>query len=154
MAKTPALHPQGLSSPSALSSQPKLPRSHSWGHVLSLGELEGRRSTRDRRSLAELKGGQASEGAARPPARFNSVPLTDTGHERQHKEASDPQLPGFVFRLLVPSIILVLLAVGGLLFYRRRRRSHQEPQMVDSPMEQPEGSLLTQEEDRQEELPV
>uniref|UniRef100_A0A8B9WAA9 Macrophage colony-stimulating factor 1 n=1 Tax=Bos mutus grunniens TaxID=30521 RepID=A0A8B9WAA9_BOSMU len=92
MAKTPALHPQGLSSPSALSSQPKLPRSHSWGHVLSLGELEGRRSTRDRRSLAELKGGQASEGAARPPARFNSIPLTDTGHERQHKEASDPQL--------------------------------------------------------------
>uniref|UniRef100_A0AAA9SU52 Macrophage colony-stimulating factor 1 n=2 Tax=Bos TaxID=9903 RepID=A0AAA9SU52_BOVIN len=77
-----------------------------------------------------------------------------TSHERQHKEASDPQLPGFVFRLLVPSIILVLLAVGGLLFYRRRRRSHQEPQMVDSPMEQPEGSLLTQEEDRQEELPV
>lgn len=90
--------------------------------MLSLGELEGRRSTRDQRSLAELKGEQASEGAARPPARFNSVPLTDTGHERQHKEASNPQLPGFVFRLLVPSIILVLLAVGGLLFYRRRRR--------------------------------
>ncbi|KAM9691073.1 macrophage colony-stimulating factor 1 isoform 1-T1 [Dama dama] len=154
LAKTPALRTKGLSSPSAPSSQPKLPRSHSGGHVLSLGELEGRRSTRDRRSPAELKGGKASEGAARPPARFNSVPLTDAGHERQHKEASDPQLPGFVFRLLVPSIILVLLAVGGLLFYRRRRRSHREPQMVDSPMEQPEGSLLTQEEDRQEELPV
>ncbi|XP_055259743.1 macrophage colony-stimulating factor 1 isoform X2 [Moschus berezovskii] len=76
------------------------------------------------------------------------------GHERQHKDASDPQPPGFVFRLLVPSVILVLLAVGGLLFYRRRRRSHREPQMVDSPMEQPEGSLLTREEDRQEELPV
>lgn len=127
LAKTPALRPQGLSSPSARSSQPKLPRSHSWGHVLSLGELEGRRSTRDRRSPTQLKGGQASEGAARPPARFNSVPLTDAGHERQHKEASDPQLPGFVFRLLVPSIILVLLAVGGLLFYRRRRRVRRAP---------------------------
>nr|XP_058922150.1 macrophage colony-stimulating factor 1 isoform X7 [Kogia breviceps] len=76
------------------------------------------------------------------------------GHERQHKEPSDPQLPGFVFRLLVPSIILVLLAVGGLLFYRRRRRSQREPQTVDSPMEQPEGSPLTQDEDRQVELPV
>ncbi|XDA70262.1 hypothetical protein R6Z07F_000638 [Ovis aries] len=62
LAKNPALRPQGLSSPSAPSSQPKLPRSHSWGHVLSLGELEGRRSTRDRRSLAELKGEQASGG--------------------------------------------------------------------------------------------
>nr|XP_058922120.1 macrophage colony-stimulating factor 1 isoform X2 [Kogia breviceps] len=121
-AGTPALRPHGLSSPSGPSSQPRLPRSLSWGNVLPLGELEGKRSTRDRRSTAELEGGQASEGAAKPPARFNSVPLTDTGHERQHKEPSDPQLPGFVFRLLVPSIILVLLAVGGLLFYRRRRR--------------------------------
>uniref|UniRef100_A0A8C6CWH2 Macrophage colony-stimulating factor 1 n=1 Tax=Moschus moschiferus TaxID=68415 RepID=A0A8C6CWH2_MOSMO len=154
LVKTPALRLRGLSSPSAPSSQPKLPRSHSWGHVLPLGELEGRKSTRDRRSPAELKGGRASEGAARRPARFNFVPLTDAGHERQHKDASDPQPPGFVFRLLVPSVILVLLAVGGLLFYRRRRRSHREPQMVDSPMEQPEGSLLTREEDRQEELPV
>ncbi|XP_022439838.1 macrophage colony-stimulating factor 1 isoform X2 [Monodon monoceros] len=153
-AGTPALRPHGLSSPSAPSSQPRLPRSHSQGNVLPLGELEGKRSTRDRRSTAELEGGQASEGAAKPPARFNSVPLTDTGHERQHKEPSDPQLPGFVFRLLVPSIILVLLAVGGLLFYRRRRRSHREPQTVDSPMEQPEGSPLTQDEDRQVELPV
>ncbi|XP_032493605.1 macrophage colony-stimulating factor 1 isoform X2 [Phocoena sinus] len=153
-AGTPALRPHGLSSPSAPSSQPRLPRSHSRGNVLPLGELEGKRSTRDRRSTAELEGGQASEGAAKPPARFNSVPLTDAGHERQHKEPSDPQLPGFVFRLLVPSIILVLLAVGGLLFYRRRRRSHREPQTVDSPVEQPEGSPLTQDEDRQVELPV
>ncbi|XP_065732213.1 macrophage colony-stimulating factor 1 isoform X2 [Phocoena phocoena] len=81
-------------------------------------------------------------------------PADVTSHERQHKEPSDPQLPGFVFRLLVPSIILVLLAVGGLLFYRRRRRSHREPQTVDSPVEQPEGSPLTQDEDRQVELPV
>ncbi|KAJ8784668.1 hypothetical protein J1605_008019 [Eschrichtius robustus] len=78
----------------------------------------------------------------------------EASRERQHKEPSDPQLPGFVFRLLVPSVILVLLAVGGLLFYRRRRRSHREPQTVDSPMEQPEGSPLTQDEDRQVELPV
>ncbi|XP_014443700.1 macrophage colony-stimulating factor 1 isoform X2 [Tupaia chinensis] len=76
------------------------------------------------------------------------------GHERQYVGPSDPLLPGFVFHLLVPSIILVLLAVGGLLFYRRRRRSHQEPQTVDSSREQPEGSPLTQEEDRQMELPV
>ncbi|XP_037682372.1 macrophage colony-stimulating factor 1 isoform X2 [Choloepus didactylus] len=76
------------------------------------------------------------------------------GHERQHVGPSEPQLPGFVFRLLVPSIILVLLAVGGLLFYRRRWRSHREHQTVDSPMEQPEGSPLTQEEDTQVELPV
>ncbi|XP_006866010.1 PREDICTED: macrophage colony-stimulating factor 1 isoform X3 [Chrysochloris asiatica] len=76
------------------------------------------------------------------------------GHERQHVGLSDPQLPGFVFHLLVPSIILVLLAVGGLLFYRRRWRSHREPQTVDSPMEQSEGSPLTQDEDRQVELPV
>ncbi|XP_007947802.1 macrophage colony-stimulating factor 1 [Orycteropus afer afer] len=77
-----------------------------------------------------------------------------TGHERQHVRPSDPQLPGFVFRLLVPSIILVLLAVGGLLFYRRRRRSHRESQTVESSLEQPEGSPLTQDEDRQVELPV
>jgi hypothetical protein len=90
--------------------------------VLPLGELEGKRSTRDRRSLTELEGGRTSEGAARPPAHFNSVPLTDTGHARQHSRSSNPQLSGFVFHLLVPSIILVLLAVGGLLFYRWRRR--------------------------------
>ncbi|XP_006899375.1 PREDICTED: macrophage colony-stimulating factor 1 isoform X3 [Elephantulus edwardii] len=76
------------------------------------------------------------------------------GHERQHVGLSDPQLPGFVFHLLVPSIILVLLAVGGLLFYRRKRRNHLEPKTTDSPMEQPEGSPLTQDEDRQMELPV
>ncbi|KAM9685798.1 macrophage colony-stimulating factor 1 isoform 6-T6 [Trichechus inunguis] len=75
-------------------------------------------------------------------------------HERQHVGRSDPQLPEFVFHLLVPSIILVLLAVGGLLFYRRKRRSPREPQTVDSPMEWPEGSPLTQDGDRQVELPV
>ncbi|NP_001231452.1 macrophage colony-stimulating factor 1 precursor [Sus scrofa] len=76
------------------------------------------------------------------------------GHERQPEGRSDPQLPGFVLRLLVPSIILVLLAVGGLLFYRRRRWSLREPWTVDPPMEQPEGSPLTQDEDRRVELPV
>ncbi|XP_048207753.1 macrophage colony-stimulating factor 1 isoform X2 [Perognathus longimembris pacificus] len=76
------------------------------------------------------------------------------GHKRQHSGSSDPQLPVFVFRLLVPSIILVLLAVGGLLFYRRRRRSHGEPQTLDFPLEHPEGSPLTQDERRQVELPV
>ena len=93
--------------------------------MLPLRELEGRRSTRDRRSPTELEG-QASEGH-RPSARFNSVPLTDTGHDRQQEGPSDPQLPGFVFRLLVPSIILVLLAVGGLLFYRQRWRVRRAP---------------------------
>nr|XP_007975852.2 macrophage colony-stimulating factor 1 isoform X2 [Chlorocebus sabaeus] len=76
------------------------------------------------------------------------------GHERQREGSSSPQLQESVFHLLVPSVILVLLAVGGLLFYRRRRRSRQEPQRADSPLEQPEGSPLTQDEDRQVELPV
>ncbi|XP_057166370.1 macrophage colony-stimulating factor 1 isoform X2 [Ursus arctos] len=76
------------------------------------------------------------------------------GHERQQEGPSDPQLRGFTFHLLVPSITLLLLAVGGLLFYRWRRRSHREPQTADSPMEKPEGSPLTQDEDRQVELPV
>ena len=49
------------------------------------------------------------------------------GHDRQQEGPSDPQLPGFVFRLLVPSIILVLLAVGGLLFYRQRWRVRRAP---------------------------
>ncbi|XP_045148087.1 LOW QUALITY PROTEIN: macrophage colony-stimulating factor 1 [Echinops telfairi] len=146
--------PQGLSSLSTLSPQPSLPRSPSGGNMLPLGELEGKRSTRDRRSPTELEGGRASEGAARPQARFNPVPLTDAGHERQRVGPSDPKVPGFVFRLLVPSIILVLLAVGGLLFYRRRRRGHRELQAAESPLEQPEGSPLTQDEDKQMELPV
>ncbi|XP_053771559.1 macrophage colony-stimulating factor 1 isoform X3 [Desmodus rotundus] len=51
-------------------------------------------------------------------------------------------------------VILVLLAVGGLLFYRWRRRSHREPQLADYPMERPEDSPLTQDEDRQVEIPV
>ncbi|XP_008064843.1 macrophage colony-stimulating factor 1 [Carlito syrichta] len=151
---TSSLHPQGLSNPFTLSAQPRLPKSHSWGSVLPLGELEGRRSTRDRRSPAELERGQASEGAARPLARSNSVPLADAGPERRPEESTSLQLHGFAFRLLVPSIVLILLAVGGLLFYRRRRRSHQEPQPMDSPLERPEGSPLTQNEDTQVELPV
>ncbi|EPY73191.1 macrophage colony-stimulating factor 1 isoform b precursor [Camelus ferus] len=129
-------------------------RIHSWGNMLPLEELEGKRSTRDRRSITEYRRGHASEGVARPPARSNSVPLTDAGHERQRKGPSDHQLPSFVYHLLVPSVILILLAVGGLLFYRWRRRSRRELQIVASPMEQPEGSPLTQDEDRQVELPV
>ncbi|XP_053447826.1 macrophage colony-stimulating factor 1 isoform X1 [Nycticebus coucang] len=152
--RTSSLRHQGLSSLSMLPSQPRLPGTHFGDSVLPHGGLEGRRSTRDRRSPTELEGGGASERAAWPLARFNSVPLTDTGSERQPVGSSSPQLRGFAFRLLVPSIILVLLAVGGLLFYRRRRRNHQEPQTVDSPLEQPEGSPLTQDEDRQVELPV
>nr|XP_019586044.1 PREDICTED: macrophage colony-stimulating factor 1 isoform X2 [Rhinolophus sinicus] len=73
------------------------------------------------------------------------------GHELP---APQPQTPERVSRLLVPGVILALLAAGGLLFYRCRRRSHQAPQTVDSPMERPEGSPLTQNEDRQVELPV
>ncbi|XP_006899374.1 PREDICTED: macrophage colony-stimulating factor 1 isoform X2 [Elephantulus edwardii] len=94
----------------------------------------------------------ASSTFARSPE--GQEPADETSHERQHVGLSDPQLPGFVFHLLVPSIILVLLAVGGLLFYRRKRRNHLEPKTTDSPMEQPEGSPLTQDEDRQMELPV
>lgn len=87
-------------------------------------------------------------------ARFNSIPLTDTGHVEQHEGSSDPQIPESVFHLLVPGIILVLLAVGGLLFYRWKRRSHRDPQTLDSSVGRPEGSSLTQDEDRQVELPV
>ncbi|KAM7054148.1 macrophage colony-stimulating factor 1 isoform 2-T3 [Molossus nigricans] len=72
----------------------------------------------------------------------------------QVQQSSDSRPRSFVFRLLVPGVILVLLAVGGLLFYRWRRRSHRESQTVDSPMERPEGSPLTQDEDRQAEMPV
>ncbi|XP_006763043.2 PREDICTED: macrophage colony-stimulating factor 1 isoform X2 [Myotis davidii] len=68
---------------------------------------------------------------------------------------STPQAREIVRPVLVPSAFLVLLAVGGLLLYRwRRRRSHRELQPVDSPLEQPEGSPLTQHEDRQVEMPV
>ncbi|XP_052585828.1 macrophage colony-stimulating factor 1 isoform X1 [Peromyscus californicus insignis] len=150
------LGPQGLSNPATPFAQALLPRSHSWGIVQPLGELEGKRSTRDRRSPTELEGGPASEGAARPVAHFNSIPLTDTGHEKLPRGSSDPQISGFVFHLLVPGIILVLLAVGGLLFYRwkRRSQSHRESPTLDSSVGRPEGSPLTQDEDRQVELPV
>ncbi|XP_077883086.1 macrophage colony-stimulating factor 1 isoform X1 [Ictidomys tridecemlineatus] len=147
-------HPQGFGNPATLSAQTRLPRSHSQDIAPPLGELEGKRSTRDRRSPAELEGGQASEGAAGPLAHFNSVPLTDTGHKTEPAESPGPQSSEFVFHLLVPSIILVLLAVGGLLFYRWRRRSHRELQILDSPMRLPEGSPLAQDEDTQVELPV
>lgn len=147
------LSPPGLSNPATPSAQLPLPRSHSWGSVLPLGGLAGKRSTRDRRSPSELEGRPAREGAARPVAHFNSIPLTDTGHAEQHLP-SDPQIPESVFHLLVPGIILVLLAVGGLLFYRWKRRSHREPQTLDSSVGRPEGSPLTQDEDRQVELPV
>ncbi|XP_006979560.1 macrophage colony-stimulating factor 1 isoform X2 [Peromyscus maniculatus bairdii] len=76
------------------------------------------------------------------------------GHETLPRGSSDPQISGFVFHLLVPGIILVLLAVGGLLFYRWKRRSHRESQTLDSCVGRPEGSPLTQDEDRQVELPV
>uniref|UniRef100_A0A8C3VPX2 Macrophage colony-stimulating factor 1 n=1 Tax=Catagonus wagneri TaxID=51154 RepID=A0A8C3VPX2_9CETA len=114
-------------------------------------------------SLSRLGGGSMPTG--RPRHLFSAFsPLSGpakgwqaadvTSHERRPEGRSDPQLPGFVLRLLVPSIILVLLAVGGLLFYRRRRWSHQKPWTVDPPMEQPESSPLNQDEDRQVELPV
>ncbi|XP_036198686.1 macrophage colony-stimulating factor 1 isoform X3 [Myotis myotis] len=68
---------------------------------------------------------------------------------------STPQASEIVRPVLVPSTILVLLVVGGLLLYWWwRRRSHRELQTVDSPLEQPEGSPLTQHEDRQVEMPV
>ncbi|XP_075837753.1 macrophage colony-stimulating factor 1 isoform X2 [Microtus pennsylvanicus] len=146
------LGPQGLRNPATPFAQSLLPRSHSWGIVLPLRELEGKRSTRDRRSPTELEGGPASEGAARPVAHFNSIPLTDTGIEMKQKNDLNPNK--FVFHLLVPGIILVLLTVGGLLFYRWKRRIHQEPLTLNSYVGRPEGSPLTQDEDRRVELPV
>lgn len=117
-----SLRPQGFSNPATLSAQTQLPRSHSPDIAQPPGDLEGRRSTRDRRSPAELEGRQASEGAAGPLARFNSVPLTDTGNEEKPTGTTAPQASEFVFYMSVPCIILVLLAVGGLLFCRWRRR--------------------------------
>ncbi|XP_037008343.2 macrophage colony-stimulating factor 1 isoform X2 [Artibeus jamaicensis] len=153
-ARTLSLHPKGLSRPSTLSAQPRLPSSHSRGSVPPLPELQGKRSsTRARRSPAGQERGGTREGAALPHAHFNSVPLTDTGHE-QHPTPQPPE------PLLAPlasgggGVILVLLALGGLLFYGWRRRSLREPQTVDCPMDQPEGSPLTQDEDRQVDIPV
>lgn len=124
-------NPQRVSNSATPFAQLLLPKSHSWGVVLPLGELKGKRSTRDRRSPAELERGPESEGAARPVARFNSIPLTDTGHVEQHEGSSDPQIPESVFHLLVPGIILVLLAVGGLLFYRWKWRVRRTPKEED-----------------------
>uniref|UniRef100_D3YTW1 Colony stimulating factor 1 (macrophage) n=1 Tax=Mus musculus TaxID=10090 RepID=D3YTW1_MOUSE len=76
------------------------------------------------------------------------------GHVEQHEGSSDPQIPESVFHLLVPGIILVLLTVGGLLFYKWKWRSHRDPQTLDSSVGRPEDSSLTQDEDRQVELPV
>lgn len=135
------LGPQGLRNPATPFAQSLLPRSHSWGIVLPLGEFEGKRSTRDRRSPAELEGGPASEGAARPVAHFNSIPLTDTGKKGQRGGPNDPQISEFVFHLLVPGIILVLLAVGGLLFYRWKRRVRKPPRRGGYPMGQVGGQL-------------
>uniref|UniRef100_G1NTX2 Colony stimulating factor 1 n=1 Tax=Myotis lucifugus TaxID=59463 RepID=G1NTX2_MYOLU len=144
------LRPRGLSRPSTLSAQTRLPGSHAWDSVLPLGGLQGRRSTRERRSTAGLEGGP-NEGAAAPHAHFNPVPLTDIGWVLP---PSTPQAGEIVRPLLVPIAILVLLPVGGLLLYRWRRRRSRELQTVDSPLEQPEGSPLTQHEDRQVEMPV
>ncbi|XP_036894671.1 macrophage colony-stimulating factor 1 isoform X1 [Sturnira hondurensis] len=152
-ARTPSLRPKGLSRPSTLSAQPRLPSSHTWGSVLPLRELQGKRSARARRSPAGQERGGTHEGAALPHAHFNSVPLTDTGH----KQPPTPQPPEPLLPPLASGgggVILVLLALGGLLFYGWRRRSLREPQRVDSPMERPEGSPLTQDEDRQVDLPV
>lgn len=157
-ARTPSLRPKGLSRPSALSAQPRPPSSHAWGSVLPLGELQGKRSarsarsTRAQRSPAGQEGGGAREGAALPHAHFNSVPLTDTGPEPPPK----PQAHEPLIRPLASGggVILVLLALGGLLFYGWRCRGRREPQTVHSPMERPEGSPLTQDEDRQVDIPV
>ncbi|KAM5293792.1 macrophage colony-stimulating factor 1 isoform 1-T2 [Glossophaga mutica] len=152
-ARTPSLRPKGLSRPSTLSAQPRLPSSHTWGSVLPLGELQGKRSSRARRSPAGQEGGGAREGAALPPAHFNSVPLTDTGDE----QPPIPQPPEPLIRPALASgggVILVLLALGGLLFYGWRRRSRREPRTMDPPMERPEGSPLAQDEDRQVDIPV
>ncbi|XP_058516001.1 macrophage colony-stimulating factor 1 isoform X2 [Ochotona princeps] len=145
--------PLSFSKPSA---QPWLPRIRPWAGLPLRRQLEVRRSTRDRRSPVELDGAErAHKGAAWGPSRLNSLPLTDTGSERQPTGTSKPQLPDFAFHLLVPSIILVLLAVGGLLFYKWRWQSHGEPpSSAECPLERPEGSPLTQEEDRQLELSV
>ncbi|XP_075837754.1 macrophage colony-stimulating factor 1 isoform X3 [Microtus pennsylvanicus] len=70
------------------------------------------------------------------------------------KQKNDLNPNKFVFHLLVPGIILVLLTVGGLLFYRWKRRIHQEPLTLNSYVGRPEGSPLTQDEDRRVELPV
>ncbi|KAL6083205.1 hypothetical protein STEG23_010545, partial [Scotinomys teguina] len=149
------LGPQGLSNPATPFAQALLPRSHSWGIVLPLGALEGKRSTRDRRSPTELEGGPASEGAARPVAHFNSIPLTDTGDEKPYRGSSDPPISESVFHLLVPGIILVLLAVGGLLFYRWKWRSHRESRTLDTSVGRPEGRVSAadgQPEERTSEL--
>lgn len=149
------LRPRGLSRPSTLSAGARLPRSHAWDSVLPLGGPQGRRSTRARRSTTGLEGAPR-EGAAAPHAHLNPVPLTDVDWALP---SSTPRAGELVLRpLLLPGgvvlVFLVLLAVGGLLLYRQRRRSHRELQTVDSPREQPEGSPLTQPEDRWVETPV
>lgn len=114
------LRPRGLSRPSTLSAQARLPGSLAWDSVLPLGGPQGRRSTRARRSTAGLEGGPR-EGAAAPHAHFNPVPLTDIDWAQP---SSTPQAGELVRPLLVPSVVLVLvlLAVGGLLLSRWRRR--------------------------------
>ncbi|XP_054567494.1 macrophage colony-stimulating factor 1 isoform X1 [Eptesicus fuscus] len=149
------LRPRGLSRPSTLSAQTRLPGSLAWDSVRPLGGPQGRRSTRARRSTAGLEGGPR-EGAAAPHAHFNPVPLTDVDPPLP---SPNPQAGELVHPLLVPIVVvlvlvLVLLAMGGLLLSRWRRRSHGDLQTADSPREQPEGSPLTQHEDRRVETPV
>ncbi|XP_040854354.1 macrophage colony-stimulating factor 1 isoform X4 [Ochotona curzoniae] len=89
------------------------------------------------------------------PAKGRSPAELDGAERSEPTGSSKPQTQDFAFHLLVPSIILVLLAVGGLLFYKWRWQSHGEPpSSAECPLERPEGSPLTQEEDRQLELSV
>ncbi|XP_038605187.1 LOW QUALITY PROTEIN: macrophage colony-stimulating factor 1 [Tachyglossus aculeatus] len=148
------LHPEELLSP---------PGSFLGGTPEPRNPPQGQKSTRERRSTAQIRGdteggrggGRGADRGQRvagPNPDFNGFPLTDTGHKEQR--LGPPDLPGLVFYLLVPSVILVLLAVGGLLFYLQRHRTLRELQAVPIPMEQPEISPLNQEEDRRVELPV
>uniref|UniRef100_A0A6I8PHF9 Colony stimulating factor 1 n=1 Tax=Ornithorhynchus anatinus TaxID=9258 RepID=A0A6I8PHF9_ORNAN len=139
------------------------PRSFLRGTPEPRNQPQGQKSTRERRSTPQIRGEtEGGRGGGRgvdrgqrvagPNPDFNGFPLTDTGHKEQR--LGPPDLPGLVFYLLVPSVILVLLAVGGLLFYLQRHRTLRELRAVPIRMEQPEISPLNQEEDRRVELPV
>nr|XP_020856616.1 macrophage colony-stimulating factor 1 isoform X2 [Phascolarctos cinereus] len=158
---TQLLHSEETQGISSLPAQPGFPRSQSWGIPRPQEELVGKRSTRVRRSPVKLEGGRGGQGLERGKGPggahkgFNSLPLTDTGPERQNVGSPELQPQGSFFYVLVSSILLVLLAVGGLLFYKQKQRNRQELQPAEIPMEQPEiRSPLNQEEDRQVELPV
>ncbi|KAM9000313.1 macrophage colony-stimulating factor 1 isoform X1 [Sarcophilus harrisii] len=158
---TQLLHSEETQGISNLPAQPRFPRSLSWGVPRPPKELEGKRSTRVRRSPAKLEGGRGGQGLEReegpggPHKGFNSLPLTDTGPERQNMGSPVLQFQGSDFWVLIAGILLVLLAVGGLLFYKQRQRNRQELQPAEILLEQPEiRSPLNQEEDRQVEMPV